>query len=174
MELTSMVLRGRTGSDVTLFQEENSRPYARFRLAVPRARRTDTGSWEELEGSWYTVKAWGPLALNIALALRKGQPVVVVGRPATQAWISKTGEATSELVVHANTVGHDLTLGVTTFSKVTRMPISTEQITDQPSSVAPEKAQPAQPQMSVHQVQDVTETVTAEEFEMVEETGHPF
>lgn len=124
MELATMVLRGWTGSEVTLFQDKRLRPYARFRLAVPRARRNDKGEWEELEGSWYTVKAWGKLALNIGLAVRKGQPVVVVGRPASQAWINKDGEAASELVVHASTIGHDLANGVASFSKLIRTPPS--------------------------------------------------
>lgn len=138
MEIVSMVLRGWTGSEVTLFQEENLRPYARFRLAVPRVRRNDNGQWEDLEGSWYTVKAWGNLALNSALALRKGQPVVVVGRPASQAWINKAGEAASELVIHANTIGHDLSSGVTNFSKVVRSVAEEEKDAEPVAGIEPD------------------------------------
>lgn len=120
MELNTMVLRGRVGSEVTFKNEPDSKPYARFRMAVSRSRRTDDGTWEEMESNWYTVKAWGILARNLAFALRKGHPIVVVGRPAAQAWKNDENQVLSALAIHAITIGHDLGLGVSTFSRIDR------------------------------------------------------
>lgn len=117
MELTTMVLRGRIGSDPTYNDETATRPFARFRMIVPRYRRTEAGVWEQLEGTWYTVKAWGQLARNVDKSLAKGQPIVVVGRPQAQGWLNREGEAVAEIAINATTIGHDLGLGASQYVK---------------------------------------------------------
>ncbi len=108
-----MVLRGRVGTDLTLSRSENGagRTFCRFRMVVPRSRRRDNGEWEDMEPLWYTVRSWGTLAENMAMSLRKGQPVVIAGRPAASAWVDGAGEVRSELAINAFTGGHDLGLG---------------------------------------------------------------
>lgn len=121
MEMNTIALRGRVGSDPVIHTDENNtQPFTRFRMVVPRSRRRDDGTWEDLEGKWYTVKAWGHLAHNLNLALRKGHPVVVIGRPAAQGWLDKGGEMVTELAINAVSVGHDLNWGISTFSKIVR------------------------------------------------------
>lgn len=115
-----IVLRGRAGSNVTLYvpdEGEDKRPFARFRMAVPQARRRDDGSWEEGEAQWYTVRAWGSLADNAYASVHKGIPLVVVGRPTAQAWLTEDGELRSEVAVNARTIGPDLTFGATIFRR---------------------------------------------------------
>ncbi len=120
-----MILRGRVASDVALHRsaEEDTKPFARFRMAVPRARRRDDGQWEDGEPSWFTVKTWGVLAEHSQLSLRRGAPIVVVGRPAAQYWINKDGEAQGDIAIHAVTIGHDLVFGVASFSRLRREPV---------------------------------------------------
>ncbi len=115
-----MVLRGRVGTNLTLSRPESGqgRSFSRFRMVVPRSRRRDDGQWEESEPQWYTVRAWGSLAENLAMSLRKGNPVVVVGRPSANAWIGRDGELNSELAVNALTVGHDLSFGAAFYRRV--------------------------------------------------------
>ena len=121
MENNVLTLRGRVGSDIVLHPgNADKSAFARFRLVVPRVRRRDDGSWEESAGSWYTVKCWGNLALNTGLSLHKGNPVIVVGRPAAQAWLSQAGELVAEIAVNAMTLGHDLTRGITGYNRVRR------------------------------------------------------
>lgn len=119
-----MVLRGRVASEVVIHrgEEPGARAFARFRMAVPRVRRRDDGEWEESEPNWYSVKAWGALAEHAHLSAHRGQPIVVVGRPSAQGWISKEGEVRTEIAVHAVTIGHDLVFGVASFSRLQRQP----------------------------------------------------
>ncbi len=120
-----IVLRGRAGTDVVLHQSESTstgepgRVFCRFRLAVNRAWRKDNGEWEESPPVWYTVRAWGKLAENAYFSVRRGAPVLVVGRPSAQAWIDKEGALQSELAINAVSIGFDLTFGMATFRKVT-------------------------------------------------------
>ena len=117
-----MVLRGRVATDVSFHapKEPGMQPFSRFRIVVPRLRRTDKGDWEEGEPLWYTVKAWGALAENINLSLRKGQPVLVSGRPTAQSWVTSEQETRNEIAVNAISVGHDLVFGVASYSKIKR------------------------------------------------------
>lgn len=117
-----MILRGRVGTGLTLRRaEDGGRSFARFRMVVPRSRRKDDGGWEDGEPQWYTVRAWGSLAEHLSVSLHKGQPIIVIGRPAVQAWISREGELRSELAVNAITAGHDLGMGVGMFSRLSAM-----------------------------------------------------
>lgn len=117
-----MVMRGRLATDVTLHppKEPGNQRFARFRMVVPRVRRTDNGQWEEGEPLWYTVRAWGGLAENISMSLRKGQPIIVAGRPSAHAWVTGEGELRSEISVNAMSVGHDLVFGVAAYSRLAR------------------------------------------------------
>lgn len=120
MERLTVILTGRVGSDVIKSPDtEGGTPFARFRMVSPRGRWTDEGVWEEAPGAWYTVKAWGNLANNAHQSLRKGQPIVLVGRPGAQAWLNKENKIDSEIAIHASAIGHDLNRGISTFGKVT-------------------------------------------------------
>lgn len=115
-----MVLRGRVGTNLILHRpdDEGGRSFARFRMVVPRARRKDDGQWEEGEPQWYTVRAWGTLAENMTMSLRKGHPILVIGRPAAYAWASKDGELRAELAINAFSVGHDLGYGASLYRRI--------------------------------------------------------
>lgn len=131
-----MILRGRVGTGLPLRRpEDGGRSFVRFRMVVPRSRRKDNGEWEDGEPQWHTVRAWGSLAENLAVSLHKGQPIVVIGRPAVQAWISREGELKSELAINAITVGHDLGLGVSLFSRITAMKGAVEPV-EEPTAVS--------------------------------------
>lgn len=121
MEHTTAVLTGRVGSDIVMnLDQQGTTPFARFRLVVPRGRWKDDGEWEEQDGAWYTVKTWGNLAHNVHHSLRRGNPVIVVGRPAAQAWLTKENSIASEIAIHASAVGHDLSRGVSTYARISR------------------------------------------------------
>lgn len=112
---STMTLRGRVGTDLTTSRTKTGTLCVRFRLAVSQWRRTDNGNYEELGVRWYSIRAWGRLAEYVLPSIRKGDPVLIVGRPVAQGWIDGEGEVRTDLVFNALTVGHDLNWGTSTF-----------------------------------------------------------
>ncbi|WP_350257664.1 single-stranded DNA-binding protein [Scrofimicrobium sp. R131] len=145
MENNRITLTGWLGTDVTLYAEGDDRvPMAQFRMVTPKGRFDDRGSWVEAEGTWYTVKAFGDLALNVNNSLRKGHPVVLVGKYVARGWMAKDGSLATELQIHAFTVGHDLRRGVSSYAKLIRTeperPSEAEEAGEQGAAVEPESS----------------------------------
>lgn len=88
-----------------------------FRLGHTHSFRRNGGSWESAPTVWLTVECWRTLAQNVAESVRKGQPVIVVGRLRSQQWRTADGEQRSRLVIDAETVGHDLSRGRGMFNR---------------------------------------------------------
>lgn len=114
-----LVVQGVLGTTPVVSRAPSGRAYCRFRLATTPTFRTSEG-WRDEETIWFTAKAWGPLAENLARSLRKGDPVLLVGRFTQESWSSRLrGEMiTNVLTVAAG--GHDLNRGETRFMKVER------------------------------------------------------
>ncbi len=92
-------------------------PYTSFRLAsAPRHFDRAQGVWVEGRTEWLTVKVFRDTALNVALSVQKGQPIIVTGRLRTEEWQGENGTRSS-LVLEASALGHDLTRGRSTFVK---------------------------------------------------------
>ncbi|WP_315501159.1 single-stranded DNA-binding protein [Actinomyces radicidentis] len=95
---------------------EDKRPFCRFRAATTPSVRTSDGGWRDGETVWFTAKAWGALAENLAFSLHKGEPVLLHGRLGQETWTGERGESTSN-VLTLITAGHDLSRG---YSRYTR------------------------------------------------------
>lgn len=96
-------------------------PYTSFRLATtPRHYDRRQQVWVEGRTEWITVKAFRSTALNVALSIRKGEPVLVSGRLATEEWQGENGPRFG-LVLEATAIGHDLTRGRATFVKTAHL-----------------------------------------------------
>lgn len=88
-----------------------------FRLASAQ-RRFDRSQerWIDVETNWYTVTTFRQLALNCSTSVLKGQRVVVTGRLRIREW--ENGERVGTTVeVEADSVGHDLLWGTSTFTR---------------------------------------------------------
>lgn len=121
MSDTTITLRGRVGTDLAATRTRNGQTTVRFRLGVTNWFASADGVLTQGRTRWYTIRAWERLAENAFTSLRKGEPVIVVGRPTAGAWISKEdGQARSELVITAQAIGHDLANGRTSFVKAER------------------------------------------------------
>ena len=106
-------MTGYVGGDVNLRQA--SVPIADFRLAsTPRVFRD--GHWTDGPTTWITVKAFRVLAVNVAASLRRGDPVIVIGRLRTSSW-ERDGQTYERLELDAVTVGPDLRRGMSHFHK---------------------------------------------------------
>jgi single-strand DNA-binding protein len=109
-------MTGYVGGDVEY--RNNTVPTASFRLAcTPRIRRG--GDWTDGETTWLTITCFRSLAEHAASSVRKGDPVVVIGRLRTQVW-TKDGIQQERTVLEALTIGHDLTRGTSAFNRSER------------------------------------------------------
>ena len=111
---------GRLTHDPRLIVTEGGTPLARFRLAsAPRRFDRASGTWVDGTASYYSVSCWRWLGQNVADSLRRGDPVVVVGRQRVREW-ERDGQTMHTVEIEADGVGHDLTWGTTTLTRVPR------------------------------------------------------
>lgn len=88
-----------------------------FRLAsTPRWFDQQAGSWRDGHTNWFSVQAFRALGLNALASIKKGQPVVVVGKLKVRFWEGEHGRNTA-VDVDAVSIGHDLALGTACFQR---------------------------------------------------------
>jgi single-strand DNA-binding protein len=111
----SVHITGHAGTDVEV---RGNGTVATFRLAcTPRVRTK--GEWSDGNTTWLEVSCFRALAEHVAGSVRRGDPLVVVGRLRTSVW-EKDGQTHERLVIEAETVGHDLNRGTTMFRRRSR------------------------------------------------------
>lgn len=111
-------MTGRVGSEVE-YRAESGSPWATFRMAcTPRAIRD--GEWGDEQTTWVSVSCANRLAQHVVYSLRKGDPVIVVGKLRTNRWHDVNGIEHEQLRIRASSVGHDLTGGTSSFYRVRR------------------------------------------------------
>jgi single-strand DNA-binding protein len=108
-----------TGYAGTEVETRGNGAVAAFRLAcTPRVKTK--GGWGDGNTTWIEVACFRTLAQHVAHSVRKGDPVVVVGKLRTTAW-EKDGQSRERLVLEADTVGHDLNRGTSAFRRPPRL-----------------------------------------------------
>lgn len=115
-----LTLVGNVVNDVVV-RETSGGTVANFRMACDNGyldRRTK--QWVE-RTTYLTISAWRALGDNVATSVRKGQPVVVVGRP-RQREFERDGQRVTVIEVDADLVGHDLGRGSAQFVRTPRGP----------------------------------------------------
>jgi single-strand DNA-binding protein len=90
-----------------------------FRLACTPRVRGKGGEYSDGNTTWIDVTCFRSLAAHVADSVRKGDPVIVIGKLRTSVW-SKDGQTRERLGLEAETVGHDLTRGTAIFRKSVR------------------------------------------------------
>ena len=88
-----------------------------FRLASSQ-RRFDRPSnrWVDGDTNWYTVSTFRALAENAAASVSKGDRVVVSGKLRIRDW-ENTDRSGTTVEVEAETLGHDLSWGISSYSR---------------------------------------------------------
>jgi single-strand DNA-binding protein len=95
---------------------------ARLRVAYTARRRDkETGEWSDGPTSFVNIQCWRTLADNVRVSVRKGEPVLVMGRLQIRRFEDQEGAARTSVEIEAMSIGHDLTRGVAQFSR-TRWP----------------------------------------------------
>jgi single-strand DNA-binding protein len=98
--------------------EKTGTPVTSFRV-VMNYRRFDreSGQWTDYAMFRIRVNCWRRLADHVFGSIKVGEPVIVIGRIFTRDWRADTGELRLMYEIDADTVGHDLSRGTTTFTK---------------------------------------------------------
>ncbi len=117
---TVLHIVGHVGTDVDHRKMSSGTDLATFRLAAT-PRRWDRNQRQYVDGitNWISVQCWRGLAVHVHDSVRRGDPVVVIGKLKTEEW-TKDGVRNSRLVLEATAVGHDLNRGISRFRKSPR------------------------------------------------------
>jgi single-strand DNA-binding protein len=118
-----------TGHAGTEVETRGNGTVAAFRLACTPRVRTKSG-WADGNTTWIEVSCFRLLAEHVAASVRKGDPVVVVGKLRTSVW-EKDGETHERLVVEADTIGHDLNRGTAIFRRRPRLTATDSRTADE-------------------------------------------
>lgn len=114
-----ITVTGNTGVDVAHRVSPGGVHVCEFTVASTRRAWRD-GQWHDGDTTWLNVKCFNRLAENVAACLSKGDPVIVTGRMENSTWRTPEGDPRSKLWLIAESVGHDLSRGVATFSRTRR------------------------------------------------------
>lgn len=114
-----VTLVGFVAQDPTIRATATGKQLTRVRVGTtPRYRDDEAGQWRDGETSYYDVKCWNRLAEHARLSLRKGEPVIVKGKFRISNFEDKTGHTRISVEITADTLGHDLSRGVSSYSRV--------------------------------------------------------
>lgn len=86
--------------------------------------------WVEGETNWFTITSFGTLAINVAKSISKGDRISVSGMLRVRDWDNGTNSGTS-VEIEAETIGHDLLWGNSTFERTAVVGVSSE-MTEEP------------------------------------------
>jgi single-strand DNA-binding protein len=119
-----IILRGFVTAEPKFWQKSPTQaPLAEIRLGhTPRRLNRTTGEWEDGETSYYSVKCWRRLAVNVKGSLRKGDMILVKGRVVMRTWVDDQQRNRVQMQVEADSVGHDLAFGWSHFNRGDQSP----------------------------------------------------
>jgi single-strand DNA-binding protein len=113
-------ITGYAGTEVEVRGQGN---VSSFRLACTPRVRVKGGEYGDGNTTWIEVSCFRGLAEHVAASIRKGDPVLVIGRLRTSVW-EKNGQTFDRLGIEADTVGHDLSKGTSMFRRKPRVSVT--------------------------------------------------
>lgn len=115
----TITLRGFVTAEPKLWQPTPTHtPVTEIRVgSTPRRLNRATGEWEDGDTSYYTVKCWRRLAVNVQSSVRKGDMVIIKGKFVTRTWVDDQQRTRTQMQVEADSVGHDLSFGWSRFNR---------------------------------------------------------
>ncbi len=104
MSNPNIVLSGRIATDVESKQMTDGTQKAKFRIITSDRKKNDSGEWEDVNVSGWTVVAWDKLAIRVIDHLSKGMPITVQGSIKEVSWVDKDGNKKRSTEVKASEV----------------------------------------------------------------------
>jgi single-strand DNA-binding protein len=95
---------------------------------TPRVVDKATGEWSDLPSSFATVQCYRKIAEHAWICLRRGEPIVVRGTLRVREYTDQKGQRRSSVEIIAESIGHDISRGLSTYSK---LPARTELTADE-------------------------------------------
>ncbi|MDQ0664001.1 single-strand DNA-binding protein [Arthrobacter ulcerisalmonis] len=118
----SITIRGFVATEITSSTTPGGVATASFRLgATTRRFDRESKTWGDGHTNWFTVQGYRQLAGTLGCSIRKGQPVIVVGKLKIRTW-EKDGRVYHSTIIDADAVGHDLTFGSANFIRTASRP----------------------------------------------------
>lgn len=153
MNEAQVVLAGYVAREPRYRKTHNGYSYTSLRVGyTPRRMDRDSGEWSDGGTSFVTVFCWRGLAENVAMCVRKGDPVLVKGKLQVRPYTDKDGGSRVAVEVEASSIGHDLTRGVAMFQRALRA--AGETALERAASVAP-PGEPGAGEVSADEAQPV-------------------
>ncbi len=113
----NITILGNLIADPELRFTPNGKALATFTVVSSKSTKNDDGTWNNTDSTFWSVKAWGKTAENVAETITKGMSVIVVGTAVQEEWNDKaTGEKRSKIAITAWNVGPDLKRHIATVS----------------------------------------------------------
>lgn len=141
-----ITVHGYAATNASLLRSEGRPDLAEFRIAATPRYRTAEG-WKDLDTEFITVKAWREAAQDVASSVRKGMPLVVIGRLATERW-ERAGSTQTSVVIHASSISVEVKRGVVTYARVVDRNSGRPQEENAQSSQMDDAAAPTPPSQS--------------------------
>lgn len=117
MKDITITVQGNVGTPPEERVDKKGRTMCTFRLAsAPRWFHRESQSWKDGGTSWFSVSCFGRLADHAVQSLKKGDPVVVIGRLEIREYQTENSRGTSA-DLKAEALGHDLTQGISEFRR---------------------------------------------------------
>jgi len=100
---------GNIVNDPELKFTPNGKALAIFTVVTSKSSKKPDGTWDNVDTTFWDIKAWGKIAENCADSLGKGMSVIVIGTAVQENWDDKTtGAKRSKIVVTAWNIGVDM------------------------------------------------------------------
>ena len=114
-------VRGNAVADPMDRRQDDSTPSASVRIAVTgRYYHPVNNEFTDRKTEFISVFARRSLARNLLSSVHKGQPLIVTGRLHSSEWVGEDETPRHTLTIQAESIGHDLNYGSSTFVKPLR------------------------------------------------------
>ena len=104
MSNPNIVLSGRIATDIETKQMTDGTQKAKFRIITSDRKKNDSGEWEDINVSGWTVVAWDKLAIRVIDHLSKGMPITVQGSIKEVSWVDQDGNKKKSTEIRASEV----------------------------------------------------------------------